>query len=135
YANQTGEVRRFADLGEAERQQALATVDGHLAAINGLGEQLTASQTSDEARLIGRSLQLSTRRPSDDFIYLVDGEPVIAAWGYEPDALASLQGFMPTSVPAIAPAAAPPVAPAAVLASAPAIVPATFWWSRWWGAL
>ena len=132
YANQTGEVRRFADLSEPERQQALVTVDGHLAAINGLGEQLTASQTSDEARLIGRSLQLSTRRPSDDFIYLVDGQPVIAAWGYEPDALASLQGFMPTSVPAIAPAAAPP---AAVFASAPAMVPATFWWSRWWGAL
>ena len=33
YANQTGEVRRFADLSEPERQQALATVDGHLAAI------------------------------------------------------------------------------------------------------
>jgi hypothetical protein len=138
YASQTGEVRRFANLSESERQQALATVDGHLASINGLGEQLAASQTSDEARLIGRSLQLSTRRPSDDFIYLVDGQPVIAAWGYEPDALASLQGFMPTTVPTIAPAAPPPVAAAAraaVLASAPAIVPATFWWSRWWGAL
>ena len=75
-----------------------------------LGEQLAASQTSDEARLIGRSLQLSTRRPSDDFIYLVDGQPVIAAWGYEPDALASLQGFVPPTVPTIAPPAAPPVA-------------------------
>src|SRR5512140_2199576 len=70
YAPQGGEVRRFADLSEAERQQALATVDGHLAAINGLGEQLTSS-SGDEARLIGRSLQLATRRPSDDFIYLV----------------------------------------------------------------
>ena len=44
YANQTGEVRRFADLSEPERQQALVTVDGHLAAINDLGEQATASQ-------------------------------------------------------------------------------------------
>jgi hypothetical protein len=130
YAQQTGEVRRFADLGDAERQQTLAAVDGHLAAINGLGDQLAASPSSDEARLIGRSLHLSTRRPSDDFLFVVDGQPVIAAWGYEPDALASLQGFRPTSVPAIAPAAAP----AAVFASAPAIVPA-FGWSRWWGAL
>jgi hypothetical protein len=131
YANQTGEVRRFADLSEPERQQALATVDGHLATINGLGEQLAASQTSDESRLIGRSLQLSTRRPSDDFIYLVDGQPVIAAWGYEPDALASLQGFMPTTVPTIAPAAAPPLAAAArsaVLASPPPILPAPYLW-------
>ena len=132
YANQIGEARRFSDLSEPERQQALAAIDGHLAAINGLGEQLAASPSSDEARLIGRSLHLSTRRPSDDFIYLVDGQPVIAAWGYEPDALASLHGFVPTSVPAIAPAAAPP---AAVLASAPAIVPAAFGWSRFWGAL
>ena len=96
YAAQTGDVRRFADLSATpSAPQTLATVDGHLAAIHGLGDQLAASQTSDEARLIGRSLQLSTRRPSDDFIYLVDGQPVIAAWGYEPDALASLQGFAP----------------------------------------
>ena len=47
---------------------------------------------SDEARLIGRSLQLATRRPSDDFIFLVDSQPVIVAWGYEADAVASLQG-------------------------------------------
>jgi hypothetical protein len=135
YASQSGDVRRFSELSEPERQQALAAVDGHLAAINGLGDQLAASQTSDEARLIGRSLQLSTRRPSDDYIFLVDGQPVIAAWGYEPDALASLEGFAPSAVPAIAPPAAAVPAPVAVLASAPAIVPAAFLWSRWWGAL
>jgi hypothetical protein len=133
YAAQSGDVRRFADLSDAERTQALATVDGHLAAINGLGEQLAASQSSDEARLIGRSLQLSTRRPSDDFIYMVDGQPVIAAWGYEPDALASLAGFAPASVPTIAPPTPPP---SAVLASAPAaMLPAAVGWSRFWGAL
>src|SRR5580692_12114857 len=52
YANQIGEARRFSDLSEPERQQALAAIDGHLAAINGLGDQLTSS-SSDEARLIG----------------------------------------------------------------------------------
>lgn len=131
YAHQPGDVRRFSDLDDAERAQTLADVDGHLAAINGLGDQLAASQSSDEARLIGRSLHLATRRPSDDYIFLVDGKPVIVAWGYEPDAMASLEGFAPSAVPAIAPAAVPP----AVLASAPAIVPAAFGWSRWWGAL
>jgi hypothetical protein len=134
YAHQSGGVRRFNDLTDAERAQTLAEIDGHLAAINGLGDQLAASQTSDEARLIGRSLHLSTRRPSDDYIFLVDGQPVIVAWGYEPDALASLEGFTPSAVPAIVPPAAASV-PAAVLASAPAIVPAAFRWSRWWGAL
>jgi len=69
YAAQDGEVRRFADLSDAERTETLTTIDGHLAAINGLGDQLAASETSDEARLIGQSLKLSTRRPSDDFIH------------------------------------------------------------------
>src|SRR3954471_6731145 len=134
YAQQSGDVRRFSDLPDTERAETLVAVDGHLAAINGLGDQLASSQTSDEARLIGRSLHLSTRRPSDDYIFLVDGQPVIAAWGYAPAALASLGGFMPSAVPAITPAAVPP-APAAVFASVPAIVPAAFRWSRWWGAL
>ena len=133
YAAHDGEVRRFADLSDAERTQTLATLDGHLAAIDGLGDQLAASETSDEARLIGRSLKLSTRRPSDDFIYLVDGQPVIAAWGYEPDSLASLAGFAPASVPVISPPVPPP---AAMLASAPAfLLPAAVAWSRFWGAL
>jgi hypothetical protein len=133
YAAQSGEVRRFADLSDAEKTETLATVENHVAAINGLGEQLAASETSEEARLIGRSLQLATRRPSDDFIFLVDGKPVIVAWGYEPDALASLTGFAPASVPVIAP---PPPPPAAVFASAPAaILPAAVGWSRFWGAL
>ena len=133
YAAHDGEVRRFADLSDAERTETLATIDGHLAAINSLGDQLAASETSDEARLIGQSLKLSTRRPSDDFIHLVDGQPVIAAWGYEPDALASLAGFAPCSVPAVAPRVPPP---AAIFASAPAILsPAAVGWSRFWGAL
>ena len=112
YAAHDGEVRRFADLSDAERTQTLATVDNHLAAINGLGDQLAASETSDEARLIGQSLKLSTRRPSDDFIYLVGGQPVIAAWGYEPDLRwQALAGFAPASVAGSRRAAyAPPAA-------------------------
>ncbi|MBV8393448.1 MAG: hypothetical protein JOY81_09740 [Alphaproteobacteria bacterium] len=132
YAARSGEVRRFADLDPATKAATLQTVDGHLDAIRALGTQLGGSTSSDEARLIGQSLLLSTRRPSDDFIYLVDGQPVIAAWGYEADAAASLQGFVPT-LPTAAP---PPATPAAMMASAPAaLLPARFGWSRWWGAL
>src|SRR5438045_4543923 len=38
YAAHDGVVRRFADLSDAERTQTLATVDRHLAAIDGLGD-------------------------------------------------------------------------------------------------
>jgi hypothetical protein len=133
YAARSGTVRPFSDLNDTERAAALSTIDGHLDAIRGLGGQLAASESSDEARLIGRSLQLSTSRPSDDFIYLVDGHPAIAAWGYEADAAASLKGFAPPPLPAVASAA--PL-PAAVFASAPAMaLPARLGWSRLWGAL
>ena len=98
-----GAVRRFADLDETERAQVLATVEGHLASITRPGRASSKdSSTSDEARLIGRSLQLATRRPSDDFIYLVDGQPVIAAWGYEADALREPAGLHAAAVPTIA---------------------------------
>ncbi len=133
YAAQQGEVRRLADVGAAERTAALQTLEKHLEAIRGLGAQLAASDSSEEARLIGKSLQLSTSRPSDDFIYLVDGQPVIVAWGYEADAAQSLQGFAPPPLPASIPAA---TGPAPMLASAPAVLlPARLGWSRWLSGL
>lgn len=130
YAARSGTVRRFSELSETERRETLRAVDAHLAAIRNLGSQLAASPSSDEARLIGQSLHLATMRPSDDFIYLVDGQPVIAAWGYEADAAASLQAGVLPSLPA---AAAPA---SATFASAPAL-PAIAGWglSRWLGAL
>ena len=135
YAQRDGQVRRFGDLSDSERADLLARAESRLEAIRGLGTQLEASTSSDEARLIGRSLLLATRRPSDDFLYAVDGEPVIVAWGYEADAAASLQGFLPPAVPLVAPPA-PAAAPTAALASAPAVLlPARLGWSRFLSAL
>ena len=130
YAARSGEVRRFADLSESERAATLETVETRLAAIRSLGAVLKESTGSEEARLIGRSLELATARPSDDFIFLVDGEPVIAAWGYEADAVAGLAAFAPPPVPV-------PARPApAVMASAPAVVlPARLAWAPWLSAL
>jgi hypothetical protein len=128
YAARSGSVRRLADLDETERAQVLATVESHLDSIRTLGGQLKDSSASEEARLIGRSLELATTRPSDDFVYLVDGQPVIAAWGYEADAAASLQAFAPPPVPM-------PPRPAAILASAPALLPARLGWAPWLSAL
>src|SRR5829696_4663684 len=129
YAARSGEVRRFADLSERERAATLETIDTRLAAIRSLGAVLKESTGSEEARLIGRSLELATARPSDDFIFLVDGEPVIAAWGYEADAVAGLAAFAP---PVPVPARPAP----AVLARAPAaVLPARLAWAPWLSAL
>ena len=131
YAARGGTVQRLSELGEAERAEALRTVEERLAQIRALGAQLKGSETSEEARLIGRTLELSTSRPSDDFVFLVDEQPVIVAWGYEADAAASLQAFQLATVP-------PAAMPQAVFASAPAAaLPATriVGWAPWFSAL
>lgn len=127
YAATSGTVRRLNELDDAERAHVLSQVEVYLDSIRGLGIQLAGSQTSDEARLVGRSLELATRRPSDDFVFVVDGHPVIAAWGYEADAAASLQPL---------PVLARPTASTATFASTPVLtLPARSGWSRWLGAL
>jgi hypothetical protein len=129
YAARAGEVRRLAELDEGERAAALQTVETHLAAIRALGAQLQTPDASEEARLIGRSLELATSRPSDDFVYVVGGQPVIVAWGYEADATQSLQTFASPPVPQ-------PARPVATFASVPALaLPARVGWSRWLSAL
>jgi hypothetical protein len=128
YAARSGPVRRLADLDENERANVLATVEGHLDSIRALGGQLKESSGGEQARLIGRSLELATTRPSDDFVYVVDGQPVIAAWGYEADAAAGLQAFAAPPVPM-------PPRPAAILAAAPALLPARIGWTPWLSAL
>ncbi len=132
YATRGGNVQRLADLSEDQRAEVLRIAEERLAAIRSLGAQLMGSQTSEEARLIGRSLELSTSRPSDDFVFVVDGQPVIVAWGYEADAAASLQTFQLATVP-------PAAIPQAVFASAPAgaMLPATqiVGWAPWVRAL
>ncbi|WP_421996752.1 hypothetical protein [Reyranella sp.] len=131
YAARPGEVRRLADLDEAARAEALRTVEERLAAIRALGVQLQETPGSEEARLIGRSLQLATARPSDDFIYMVGGEPVIVAWGYEADAAASLHAATPP-----VPMPRGPVPAPVPLASAPAVLlPARLAWAPWLSAL
>ena len=129
YAARAGEVRRLAELDESERTEALHKVETHLSAIRTLGTQLQSSASSEEARLIGRSLELATRRPSDDFIYVVDGEPVIVAWGYEAFAAHSLQTLPSPPVPGSG-------QPVATFASLPNVVrPASGGWTRWLSAL
>lgn len=129
YAVRGGPVQRLAELDETRRTEVLRTVEDHLASIRSLGAQLMGSQTSEESRLIGRSLELATSRPSDDFVFVVDGQPVIVAWGYETDAAASLQ-------PAFQLATAPPAArPEAVFASAPAAAMRIVGWAPWFSAL
>jgi hypothetical protein len=133
YAPFDGEVRRLADLGEGERSAVTATVHRLHADLATLAESMEAPQRSGAERNFARLLRHALTAPGEETLYVVDGKPVMAFWGFSADA--ALPGSFLAAAPAVpmpvaAAAAAPP---AAVLASAPAVAPAilierTTWW-------
>lgn len=96
YAAWSGEVRPLATLAAAERETLQRTVDGTLAEIRRLGDSLATAGPREEMGLVGLSLQLAARAPSDAFVYVVGGRPVIVCWGYEAEAAA---GLLPAALP------------------------------------
>lgn len=132
YTDLPGSVVPLSELAPERRASLLAEVEKLSGDIASLAESLRAAP-SDDAQLTGRALELTARRPSDDYIFLVGDQPVIVCWGYEPEAAGAL--LPPPMLPAAVAAAVPPVAaaPAAVLASGPATLAAAspFSWWRW----
>jgi hypothetical protein len=133
YAAFDGEVRRLADLGEQERGTITATVQRLHGDLAGLAESMEAAQRSGAERNFARLLRHALTAPGEQTLYVVDGKPVMAFWGFSADT--NLPGsFLPSAPVAprpMAPLAA--AAPEAVLASAPAVAPAVVaargtWW-------
>ena len=133
YAPFDGEVRRLADLPESERQAVLDTVHRLHGDLSGLATQMEAVERSGAERNFARLLRHALTAPGEETLYVVDGRPVMAFWGFTADA--ALPGvFLASAPPAPAAVAAPPVTPRpeAVMASAPAVAavaaPRTVWW-------
>ncbi|MBN9091179.1 MAG: hypothetical protein J0J01_30040 [Reyranella sp.] len=133
YAPFDGEVRRLADLGESERSAITAAVHRLHADLATLAESMEAPQRSGAERNFARLLRHALTAPGEETLYVVDGKPVMAFWGFSADAAlpgSFLAAAPAVPMPAVAAAAAPP---AAVLASAPAVAPAIVveratWW-------
>jgi hypothetical protein len=132
YAPFDGEVRRLADLGEAERAQVAATVQRLHADLAVLADSMEAPQRSGAERNFARLLRHALTAPGEETLYVVDGKPVMAFWGFSADA--ALPGSFLVAAPAVPiPAAAAAAAvPEAVLATAPAVPRAIVTRSTWW---
>lgn len=130
YAPFEGEVRRFGELGEAERGEVMDTVQRLHGDIAGLATQMEAPERSSAERNFARLLRHALTAPGEETLYVVGGRPVMAFWGFTADA--ALPGvFLASPPPAAAPTPAVP-RPEAVMATAPAIAtvvaPRTAWW-------
>ncbi|WP_421996751.1 hypothetical protein [Reyranella sp.] len=130
YAPFEGEAHRVTDLAPAERDAVLTEVRQLHADITGLAESMEAPERSGAERNFARLLRHALTAPGEDTLYVVDGRPVMAFWGFSADA--NLPGVFLASPPVLPQAAVRPQAvPEAVLVSAPAIAAAGTR-SPWW---
>lgn len=130
YAPFDGEVRRIADLGEQERAQVLAKVQRLHGDLAELAQSMDAAQRSGAERNFARLLRHALTAPGEETLYVVDGKPVMAFWGFSADA--ALPGSFIASAPAAMPASTAVAAPAAVFASAPAMPAVVAARATWW---
>src|SRR3954471_23475700 len=131
YAPFDGEVRRIADLGEQERAQVLGKVQHLHGDLAGLAESMEAPQRSGAERNFARLLRHALTAPGEETLYVVDGKPVMAFWGFSADA--ALPGSFIAAAPAVPmPASVAVAAPEAVLASVPAMPAAVGAAATWW---
>jgi len=81
YAPREGSVVPWTAATTAEREDAKARL---LAAQQELSAKSRALQDADnsEQQVFGRLLELATRIPGEDHVYLVDGRPVMTFWGF-----------------------------------------------------
>ena len=132
YAPFDGEVRRLADLGDAERIAVQDKVRRLHEGLVGLAVSMEEPTRSGAERNFARLLRHALTAPGEETLYVVDGKPVMTFWGFSADA--ALPGiFLPAAPPAPVP---PPAAviPQAAMASMPAAatmaMPGTR--STWW---
>jgi hypothetical protein len=92
---------------------------------------MEAPQRSGAERNFARLLRHALTAPGEETLYVVDGKPVMAFWGFSTDA--ALPGSFLAAAPAVPmPVAAAAAAPQAVFASAPVGPVATVTRATWW---
>jgi hypothetical protein len=99
YAGWSGPVQPLSALPTERRQAVLGEVQRRLADIRRLGDTLAGAGPKEEMGVVGLSLQLAARAPSDSFIFMVGERPCIACWGYEKEAANAL---LPSVLPRVA---------------------------------
>lgn len=118
YTPLPGRSTPLAALPVTEQEAALVILGRQIARLEALREALQTSGNADE-RNLSNLLEIARVIPGRDFIYVVDGAPVLVCWGFqydrpEPNRL-DLTVYAPQRV------VAAPLRPAA--------------WRRWWRAL
>ncbi|MBK5398634.1 hypothetical protein JFU47_18245 [Pseudomonas sp. TH39(2020)] len=139
YSGLDGDVIPWSSATEEERAPARRQLEALKTALDELSQRFLgtdpAEQQQGDKAVFGKLLKRVIHFPDENFVYLVQGKPVLTFWGFEHagtgnrDPLHCLYQVPPafTLPPVVeaAPVVAPPVVP----------VIARPWWRRWWWLL
>jgi hypothetical protein len=139
YSGLDGDVIPWSSATEEERAPARRQLEALKTALEELSQRFLgtdpAEQQQGDKAVFGKLLKRVIHFPDENFVYLVQGKPVLTFWGFEHagtgnrDPLHCLYQVPPafTLPPVVeaAPVVAPPVVP----------VVARPWWRRWWWLL
>lgn len=81
YAPMEGEITAWSAASFEQREQALVTLDQCQRTLEQVSAQMRTADTQGQ-KLFGALLGKVMNFPSDDYVYLVDGQPVITFWGF-----------------------------------------------------
>lgn len=148
YSNLPGDVIPWTSATEEERESARAQLRSFEAKLKIYGEELTAhlakkqeqrssSPNSLDQQVFIKLLTKVLYTPDADYVYLVNGKPVLTFWGFtQPNAKLPTDPLLPLFPVAKAIVPPPVVEPLPVVEEpVPVVVAKRPWWRRWWWLL
>ncbi|QHM75470.1 hypothetical protein C7M52_01424 [Mixta theicola] len=128
YAPFSGRVKSWHAASESERQQALTQLENHQQTLLAMSQRALSAE-KPAMKLFGALLSKAFQFPDRQYVYLVDGRPVLTFWGFveldkrsRSDALDCLRAALRPEPPEND-EAPPPLPPTPVVTPEPAVTP------------
>ncbi|MBX9406331.1 SrfA family protein [Pseudomonas baetica] len=141
YSGLDGDVIPWSSATEEERAPARRQLEALKSALEDLSQRFLGTDPDEQQQgdkaVFGKLLKRVIHFPDENFVYLVQGKPVLTFWGFEHagadrnrDPLHCLYQVPLTFTlpPETPPPVAPPIAPVVPVVARP-------WWRRWWWLL
>jgi len=128
YAPFPGDVVPWSSATDAERTSALARLTELNGQLFATARRMEADSGNREKQVFARLLRKAIHFPGSEYVYLVDGKPVLTFWGFAESGTESLDPLRFLRTPVTPTPVAPPVMAAAV----PVVVPRSRWRWLWW---